>query len=390
MIDRSQHLEALEQQLAHHPVVAILGARQVGKTTLARQLAARWKGPVTVFDLEDPADLEALENPKLALEPLDGLVVLDEIQRRAELFPLLRVLVDRAGSSTRFLLLGSASPDLVRRSSESLAGRILYHELEGFSLDEVGGDQLQGLWIRGGFPRSFLAVSEVQSQQWREGFVRTFLEHDLPDLGIRIPPATLRRFWSMLAHYHGQVFNAAELGRALGTTAPTIRRYLDLLTSTFVVRQLSPWFENLGKRQVKSPKIYLTDSGLLHTLLGIDDYPELLRHPKIGASWEGFALVEVVRRLGLAWQDCYFWTAHTGGELDLLAMRGTRRLGFEFKRADAPRTTRSMHAAIENLKLDRLDVIYPGSRTYALGDRIRAVPLKHLFDDIEPLRRTDR
>ncbi len=371
--------------LSHHPVVAIIGARQVGKTTLARQLTARWTEPFTIFDLEDPNDLARLLEPKLALESLNGLVVIDEVQSRPDLFPVLRVLVDRPGNPARFLILGSASPDHLRQSSESLAGRILYYELSGLKLDEVGFDVLDDLWLRGGFPRSVLAGSLKESVAWRRGFVRTFLERDLPRLGVTIPPPTLQRFWSMLAHYHGQLWNAAELARAFGIASTTVRRYLDLLTSTFVVRQLPPWFENLGKRQVKAPKIYIADSGLLHTLLEIAARSDLERHPKIGASWEGFALDEVVNRLGARSEECYFWAAHTGGELDLLIIRGHRRRGFEFKRTDSPRPTRSMHSALDNLKLDRIDVIHPGRHSFPVSERIRAVALCRLAEDLEPL-----
>ncbi len=385
MLTRERHLAAVEEMLGHHPVVAIIGARQVGKTTLSRQLIAQHTEPVTVFDLEDPNDLARLRQPKLALEPLAGLVVIDEVQTHPELFPVLRVLVDRPDNPARFLILGSASPDLLQQSSESLAGRILYHELDGLTLDEVGLERLDELWLRGGFPRSTLAASLAESAAWRRGFVRTFLERDLPRLGVKIPPLTLRRFWSMLAHYHGQTWNGTELARAFAIAGSTVRRYLDLLTSTFVVRQLPPWYENLGKRQVKAPKVYIADSGLLHTLLEIGSRDDLERHPKIGASWEGFALHEVVTRLGARTEECYFWAVHTGGELDLLVVRGQRRRGFEFKRSDSPRTTRSMHSALENLKLDRIDVIHPGRHTFPLGERIRAVALSRLFEDLEPL-----
>ncbi len=385
MLLRERHLTAVEEMLGHHPVVAIIGARQVGKTTLSRQLIARRQDSVTVFDLEDPNDLARLRQPKLALEPLEGLVVIDEVQSRPELFPVLRVLVDRPDNPARFLILGSASPDLLQQSSESLAGRILYYELGGLRLDEVGADALDDLWLRGGFPRSALAASLSESVTWRRGFVRTFLERDLPNLGVKIPPLTLRRFWSMLAHYHGQLWNAAEIARAFGVASTSVRRYLDLLTSTFVVRQLPPWFENLGKRQVKTSKIYIADSGVLHTLFEIGTREDLERHPKIGASWEGFALHEVVTRLGARTEECYFWAAHTGGELDLLVIRGQRRRGFEFKRTDSPRPTRSMRSALDNLKLDRIDVVYPGRHTFAMDERIRALALSRLFEDLEPL-----
>ncbi|MEM7586375.1 MAG: ATP-binding protein [Acidobacteriota bacterium] len=385
MLPRRRHLEAIEEKLGHHPVVAIIGARQVGKTTLARQLAERWQGPVTVFDLEDPGDLARLNEPKLALEPLEGLVVIDEIQSRPDLFPLLRVLVDRPENGARFLVLGSAAPELLQQSSESLAGRILYHPLHGLNLDEVGSDTLGDLWLRGGFPRSTLAASLSESVAWRRGFVQTFLERDLPNLGVKVPPPMLRRMWSMLAHYHGQVWNASELARAFGVSSQTVRRYLDLLTATFVVRQLPPWYENLGKRQVKSPKIYIADSGMLHTLLEAPTREDLERHPKIGASWEGFALNEVMTRLGARAEECYFWAAHTGGELDLLVVRGLERRGFEFKRTDSPRSTKSMHAALKNLRLDRIDVIHPGSITFPITEHLRAVSLARIEEDIEPL-----
>lgn len=365
--------------------MAILGARQVGKTTLAGQLLARQSGPVTRFDLEDPDDLARLGEPKLALGSLAGLVVLDEVQRRPDLFPVLRVLVDRPGAKARFLVLGSASPELLRQSSESLAGRIAYHDLDGLALAEVGLAKRDVLWERGGFPRSFLAVSDEASAEWRRGFVRTFLERDIPQLGVQIPSATLSRFWRMLAHYHAQLWNGAELARAFGVAASTVRRYLDVLSGALVVRQLPPWHENLPKRQVKSPKVYVADSGLLHTLLGVETRAGLESHPKIGASWEGFVLHEVVTRLGARSGERFFWATHSGAELDLLVVRGRRRLGFEFRRTTSPSTTRSMHSAIESLGLERLDVVHAGDRTFALTEHIRAVSFSRLFEDIEPL-----
>jgi uncharacterized protein len=301
------------------------------------------------------------------------------VQRRADLFPVLRVLADAPPKSRRFLLLGSASPDLLRQSSESLAGRIAYHELGGFALDEVGVEKAARLWLRGGFPRSFLARSEPASLAWRQGFVRTFVERDLPQLGLSIPSATLLRFWSMLAHVHGNLWNAAELARAFGMGEVTVRRYLDLLASTFVVRLLQPWHENLGKRQVKSPKVYVRDSGVLHALLGIGPMEGLERHPKVGASWEGFALQAVVDRLGARPEECFFWAVHAGAELDLLVVRGHKRWGFEFKRSETPSTTRAMHTALADLKLDRLEVIHAGARTFPLGAGIEAVALADLW-----------
>lgn len=390
MFERERHIEALHGSLSRHPVVAILGARQVGKTTLAQQLVQRHTEPATVFDLENPDDLARLSEPMLALKDLRGLVVLDEIQRRPDLFPVLRVLADRATTRegdlpARFLVLGSASPDLLRQSSETLAGRILYHRLGGLALDEVGLGVRDRLWLRGGFPRSFLADSGPASAEWRREFVHTFLERDLPELGIKIPSTTLYRFWSMLAHYHGQVWNGSELARAFGVAHSTVRRYLDLFTSALVLRQLQPWFENLKKRQVKSPKVYIADSGLLHTLLGLETRDDLLRHPKVGASWEGFALTETLVRLGARDEECFFWGTHAGAELDLLVVRGHRRLGIEFKFTSSPRMTRSMHSALRDLKLDRLDVVHAGDHTYPLAERARALALKRLYEDLDPL-----
>jgi hypothetical protein len=383
---RPRELERLRGLLRTSPVVAILGPRQVGKTTLARGVLKSLPGPATVFDLEDPADLARLADARLALDYLRGLVVVDEIQRRPDLFPLLRVLADRPRHPARFLVLGSASPDLLRQSSESLAGRIAYLELGGLSLEDVGSGRSDRLWLRGGFPRSFLARTETQGDEWRRAFVRTFTERDLPQLGVTIPAATLERFWAMLAHYHGQVWNASEFGRSFGVSDATVRRYLDLLAATFAVRLLLPWSENLGKRQVRSPKVYLADSGILHALLGIRERRDLDRHPKLGASWEGFALEAVVRRLGVERRECHFWATHGGAELDLLVVRGRRRWGFEFKRTSAPAVTRSMRVALEDLRLDRIDVVHGGPHTFPLAPRIRAVALSRLLDDLAPLR----
>jgi hypothetical protein len=366
-------------------VVAILGARQVGKTTLAAMLSEAVGGAVRRFDLEDPDDLARIEEPKLALASLEGLVVIDEVQRLPGLFPVLRVLVDRPAATARFLILGSASPDLLRQGSETLAGRIAFHDLDGLALDEVGPDSADSLWLRGGFPRSFLAPSDKDSAEWRREFVRTFLERDLPQLGSQIPSPTLHRFWSMLAHCHAQVLNASELARALGVAGSTVRRYLDLLIGALVVRALPPWHENLGKRQVKSPKLYIADTGLLHTLLGIETRDELDRNPKVGASWEGFVVREVVRRLDAHPEECYFWATHAGADLDLLMVRGESRVGFEIKRTTSPSTTRSMHSAIETLGLERLDVIHAGEHTFPLQEHIRAVAFGRLDEDLVPL-----
>ncbi|HJS75573.1 MAG TPA: ATP-binding protein, partial [Vicinamibacteria bacterium] len=320
----------IEGYLSRYAVVCILGARQVGKTTLARAVADRWrKGPTTRFDLEEPSDRARLQDPMLALRDARGLVVLDEIQRLPEVFPTLRVLADRRRTPARFLILGSASPDLLRQSSESLAGRIIYHELAGFSMAEVGSRRRNQLWLRGGFPRAFLAGTNALSYEWRRSFVRTFLERDLPQLGIQIPAVTLERFWSMVAHYHGQVWNSSEFARSFGVADTTVRRYLDVMTATYVVRQLRPFSENIGKRQVKSPKVYVSDSGLLHVLLNLREFVDLEGHPKVGASWEGFAMDEVLRSLEARAEECFFWATHSGAELDLLVVRGRRRFGFE-------------------------------------------------------------
>ena len=386
MIERKEHLRRLRSLMRQFPVVGILGARQVGKTTLARQLVETHRGPVTYFDLESTEDLARLADPMLALRPLTGLIVLDEVQRHPDLFTQLRVLVDEPRTRRTFLVLGSASPDLLRQTSETLAGRIAYHELAGFSLEEVGRQQWSKLWHRGGFPRSFLARSESDSLQWRKAMIRTFLERDIPALGLRLPATTLRRFWMMLAHYHGQVWNASEFARSFGVAHTTVQRYLDLLSATFMVRQLPAWHENIGKRQVKAPKVYFRDSGLLHALLGLETGGAIESHPKVGASWEGFALDAVVTQLGSLPEECHFWAAHSGAELDLLVVRGNVRRGFEFKRTTAPATTRSMHVAIEDLRLSRLDVVHAGAHSFAMHPKIRAIALSRLLEDLKPLK----
>jgi predicted AAA+ superfamily ATPase len=375
-------LAELERLLKNHPVVSIVGARQVGKTTLARMLSARRKGQVRHFDIEDPRDLNQLTDPMLTLEGLRGLIVLDEIHRRPELFPVLRVLADRRPLRARFLVLGSASPELLRQSSESLAGRIAYYFLPGLGLDEVGREKLDRLWLRGRFPRAFLAKTASASIAWRTNFIRTFLERDIPSFGFSLPSETLFRFWSMLAHYHGQLWNGSEFARSFGVSDPTVRRYLDLLTSTFVVRQLQPWVENVGKRQVKSPKVYIADTGLLHSLLDIDSLQTLERHPKVGASWEGFMLENVIQQLGVRRDQCFFWGTHTGAELDLFVQAGRKRWGFEFKRTTMPKLTRSMHSAWEDLKLMRLDVVHAGKNTFPLAKGMRAVAASRLLEDL--------
>ncbi len=387
LIPRTDHLSALERLLRASPVVALLGARQVGKTTLARELARRRSAPSTFFDLEDPRQLALLDEPTLALEGLRGLVVLDEIQRRPDLFPILRVLADRRRSPARFLVLGSASPDLLRQSSESLAGRIAFHQLTGLNLREVGPKNLDGLWFRGGFPKAYLARSHRESQRWLRDFILTFLERDIPNLGITIAARTLERFWTMLSHYHGQVWNASEFARSFGVSHTTVRKYLDILTSAFVVVQLRPWAENVGKRVVKSPKVFISDTGLLHALAGIESPRELHRHPKLGASWEGFVLAQTIRALRARPDECYFWATHAGAELDLLVVTGDRRIGFEIKRTDTPSVTPSMKAAMKTLQLRKLDVIHAGHTTFALTTRMRAVAAGDLLREVRPIRR---
>jgi|SRR5664280_478025 predicted AAA+ superfamily ATPase len=385
MIDRGAHRRTVTALLRDFPVVAILGARQVGKSTLAMQIMASHRGPAERFDLEDPADLARLEDARLALSPLRGLVVLDEVQRRPDLFPVLRVLADRRPRLARFLVLGSASPELLRQTSETLAGRIAFHTLDGFDLSETGADTMDQLWLRGGFPGSFLARSEALSFAWRRHFIRTFVERDLALLGVRVAATTMSRFWAMLAHYHGQTFNASELGRAFGVTDKTVRHYLDVLSAALVVRQLLPFHANIGKRQVKAPKVYLRDSGLLHGLLDLRERRDLERHPKVGASWEGFLLQQVIQQLGAADGECYFWATHSGAELDLLWIRGRRRWGFEFKRTSAPAMTPSLNAAIESLELERAFVIHAGDRTFPLRERVTAVAAARLLTDLSRL-----
>lgn len=383
MIDRNPEIKMLVSLLRRYPVVGIIGARQVGKTTLALSLRSHIRRASFYYDLENPEDLARLADPMLSLKGLKGLVVIDEIQRLPELFPVLRVLADRPKTSTRFLVLGSASPELLRQGSESLAGRIIYHELGGFSLDEVGIKNHQRLWLRGGFPRSYLASSDAFSEEWRRGFIRTFLERDLPQLGITIRSNTIHRFWNMLSHYHGQIWNASEFGRSFGVADTTVRNYLDLLSSALVVRQLPPWHENISKRQVKSPKVYIADSGLLHTLLGIKNRSDLDRHPKVGASWEGFVIEQIIRWMGFRKEDCFFWATHGGAELDLLVVRGRKRLGFEVKLTSSPRVTPSMRSALTDLKLQRLYVIHSGEETFQLERKIQAIALSRLLEDIK-------
>jgi predicted AAA+ superfamily ATPase len=384
MLPRTVHLDQLVQRLSRFPVVALLGARQVGKTTLARQLAAAWVGPVRQFDLEDPDDQARLADPAFALRPLTGLVVLDEIQTRPDLFPLLRVLADRPDTPARFLILGSAAPELWRHTAESLAGRVAFQELDGFGLDELAAANgpshiapgwLDTRWLRGGFPRSLLASDLAASREWREAFIRTSLERDLPQLGINLPALTLRRFWTMLAHYHGQTWNSSEIARSLGVSDKTVSRYLGILEGTYMAHRLLPWHTNLGKREVKAPKVYVSDTGILHSLLAIGDSDALLAHPKCGASWEGLIVREIIRRSGARRGEAFFWGVHTGAELDLLIVRNDQRLGFEIKLTRSPRATAAMRSARNVLGLEHIYVICHGEGSpWPLSEGITAVP----------------
>jgi len=374
MLERDAVRESVADALRRNRVVSLLGPRQCGKTTLARQFLS--PESANYFDLEDPESRARLREPKTALEPLHGLVVIDEVQRHPELFPLLRVLADRHPNPARFLILGSASPALLRQSSESLAGRMETIELTPFRLAEVGTGSWARHWQRGGFPLSYLAESERDSWLWRKSFLSAFLERDLPLFGVGVAPAALARFWSMLAHYHGQIWNASEIAGSLDVASVTTKRYLDILSATFMIRQLQPWHENLRKRQVKAPKIYFRDSGLFHCLLGVRSENDLLKHPKLGASWEGYAIEEVIRQE--APDEAYFWATHGGAELDLLMFRNGRRIGVECKRTDAPKMTVSMRAALQDLRLDELRVVYPGSRSYHLADAVSVHPLASL------------
>jgi len=374
MIDRPVYMDAIFSGLEYSPVVALLGPRQCGKTTLARIIEREQNAEY--FDLEDPADFARLENPMIALEHLTGLVIIDEIQRRPELFQILRVLADRNKGEANYLILGSASPHIVKDVSESLAGRVAFIEMDGFDIGEIGAENFRKLWQRGGFPDSYLAKNITVSLRWRNDFIKTFLERDIPQLGISIPAPTLRRFWTMIAHFHGQVWNAAEFARSLGRSEGTARRYLDILTGAYMVRQLPPWYENMKKRQVKSPKIYIRDSGLLHALLTLDSEKSLFQHPKFGASWEGFALEQVLKITGV--QDVYFWGTHAGAELDLLVIKGGKRTGFEFKCEDAPRMTKSIHIAMHDLNLDRVFIVNPGRKTYPVGPNTQVVSTGNL------------
>jgi uncharacterized protein len=377
MIDRSWARRRLVAALERAPVVVLTGPRQAGKTTLARQVVD--VPAANVFDLEDPRDDARLGDPTLTLPRLDGTVVIDEAQRRQDLFAVLRVLVDEDRRNGRFLVLGSASPDLVGLASESLAGRVALVELGGLQLVDVGAGHLDDLWCRGGLPPSFTAASDELSADWREDYVRTFLERDLANLGVRIPSTTMRRFWTMVAHYHGQRWNGAELARSLAVSEPTVRRYLDALTDALVVRQLQPWHANVAKRQIRSPKVYVRDTGLLHRLLGLDELQAVLAHPKLGASWEGFVIEQLLVRLERA--EAWFWGTHAGAEIDLVTQASGEWIGVEVKRTDAPRMTPSIRNAMEDLGLDRVVVAHAGTQRYLLADGVEAVGAATLLTD---------
>lgn len=378
MIQRNGYINRIAEAIERSPIAALLGPRQCGKTTLARMVCEQ--RPCTYFDLESPADLRRLENPDMMLSSLSGLVVIDEIQTLPELFPILRVLVDRPDCDCQFLILGSASPGIIKHVSETLAGRVEFVDMTGFDLSELGLSARKDLWIRGGFPRSYLAASEADSIVWREGFIRTFLQRDIPQLGINIPAPAMRRFWIMLAHYHGQIWNASRIASSMGVNDKTVRSYLDILTETYMVRQLHSWHENIKKRQVKSPKIYFRDTGILHSLLSLEDFHAISGHPQVGASWEGFALEQVLAMVRPS--DVYYWATYSGAELDLFMIRNGIRVGIEFKYSDAPRKTKSMGMAIESLSLDRLFIVYPGEQSWPVDDTISVCSLGHIAEHV--------
>ncbi len=378
MIPRLQYKNHIITAIKRSKVTAILGPRQCGKTTLAREISREF--PSQFLDLESPADQSKLQNPEQYLSGIPGLIIIDEIQQSPELFPVLRVLADKSDKNGRFLILGSVSPDLSKRASESLAGRIEFIDLHGFNISETGWEDYRRLWARGGFPPSYLADTEEDSLVWREGFVRTFLQRDIPQLGINIPSTTLRRFWTMLAHSHGQLLNSSQLAKSMGMNDKTIRSYIDILTATYMVRPVQPWHANLKKRQVKSPKIYISDTGLLHHLLGLRDMEDLLGHPQLGASWESFALEQIARNIPALVP--YFWSTYSGAELDFFATHRGKNIGVECKFTETPKTTRSQHVALEDLKLDKIYVVYPGAERYPLHKSIEACPLPELITDL--------
>lgn len=374
-MNREIWINKIKKAFKVSPVVAILGPRQCGKTTLAQFYSKQTGATVTHFDLEDPESLAQLQNPKLVLQSLKGIIIIDEIQRLPELFPILRVLVDHPKVSQQFLILGSASRTLIKQSSESLAGRITYIELTPFNTQET--QNITQSWNRGGFPRSFLAASNEISTDWRKAYIRTYLEQDIPNLGFNIPPSALQRCWMMLTHYHGNEINFSDIGKSLAISDTTVKRYIDILSGTFMVRTLKPWIENIKKREVKTPKLYFRDTGIFHALLGISSHQELLIHPKLGASWEGFALEEVIRFHQADSEECYFWGIHSQAELDLLIIKDGKKMGFEFKHSSGPKLTKSMQIAQEALNLSSLTIIYPGDKSYPLSETINCIGLTH-------------
>jgi predicted AAA+ superfamily ATPase len=377
MLDRSDAMARVSAALRRSQVVLVLGPRQSGKTTLARGFV-KPESP-SYFDLESPADAARLSEPMTALTPLKGTVVIDEIQRRPELFPALRVLADRKPLPARFLVLGSAAPELLRQSSESLAGRVERVELGPFTLAECGFSRLDARWLRGGFPRSFLARSAADSVAWRQEFLSALIERDLPAYDSRLAPALLRRMWTMFAHHHGQTANFSQIAAGLGVATTTLRHHLDLLVGLFVARTLPPWFENVGKRQVRSPRIYFRDTGLLHALLGIDSMKSLLSNPRCGASWEGLVIEEILSRT--PHQEAYWWSTQQGAEIDLVLFHRGKRYGVEVKRADAPGITPSMRSARETLGLARISVVTPSAKSYDLSKEVRVIAVGDLVAD---------
>ncbi len=377
-MERAFYQDLVDRQLKRTPVVALLGARQVGKSTLARAIASTWRAngqEANIFDLENPTVIDRLANPMFALSNLRGLVVLDEIQRRPELFPVLRVLSDRDDAPAKFLILGSASRDLLKQSSESLTGRITYIDLPPFGVMDVNPLPIEKIWARGGYPRSFLADTDSDSVAWREDYLRSTIERDLPALGLQLPPVQLRRFWTMLAHHHGQVLNASAIGNSMDLSHHTVRRYLDFLIGALLVRELKPWFANVAKRQVKSPKVYLRDTGIMHRLLALDHMEAVLSSPIAGASWEGFALEQTCQAFQVRDEEATFWSVHGQAELDLYLPFRSTKVGFEFKMSDSVRMTKSMHSALEHLALDRIYVVYPGPDRFLIHEKVEAVPL---------------
>jgi predicted AAA+ superfamily ATPase len=373
--------ERVEKSLMKYPVVGILGSRQAGKTTLAKIIKERMKKKVIYLDLELPSDLNKLQDPELYLSRFeDTLVIIDEIQRMRSLFPLLRALVDRKRSAGRFLILGSASPELIRHSSESLAGRIIYHELSPFSLSEINSENIQKLWLRGGYPESYISKNNDESYVWREAFIKSYLETDIPQLGIRIPAQQLRRFWTMIAHSHGQLWNASKIAGSLGISAPTVMSYLDILEETFIVRQLRPYYSNIKKRLIKSPKVYIRDSGLLHALLNISTLDDLHGHPSLGSSWEGFIVEQILKILPERWQ-AYFYRTGAGAEIDLVLFDGKHKpVAVEIKYSVSPKLERGFWNAYEDLSCKKGFVLYPGEESYPLGRNVATLPAKKLAE----------